>query len=151
MIILGPPLESREPTRLRSVMSKNLQEFAYRCVFAVSHPGGRAKSSPSHPRSQFLRLSSSLFFFRMCMCVCVFTALASYPFSRFDPRDLSPTNSQLLDSATTSCVVLPRVPRFPMDILSYESASCHLLGPPGTLPFYMPLMSILRLAVFLSL
>lgn len=151
MIILGPPLESREPTRLRSVMSKNLQEFAYRCVFAVSHPGGRAKSSPSHPRSQFLRLSSSLLF-RMCMFVCVFTALASYPFSRFDPRDLSPTNSQLLDSVRLLVwFLLPRVPRFPMDILFYESASCHLLGPPGTLPFYMPLMSILRLAVFLSL
>lgn len=84
----------------------------------------------------------------VCMCIYCSRVLSLLAFR--SPRSLADEFSTARQCAT-SCVILPRVPRFPMDILSYESASCYLLGPPGTLPFYMPLMSILRLAVFLSL
>lgn len=148
MIILGPPLESREPTRLRSVMSKNLQEFAYRCVFAVSRPGGRAKSSPSHPRSQFFRLSSSLLFRYVYVCMCIYCSRVLSLRAFRSPRSLADEFSTARQCAT-SCVVLPRVPRFPMDILFYESASCHPLGPPGTLPFLHAIDVDLKVGRFL--
>lgn len=105
---MGPPLESREPTRLRSVMSKNLQEFAYRCVFAVSHPGGRAKSSPSHPRSQFLRLSSSLLFPYVYVCMCIYCSRVLSLLAFRSPRSLADefsTARQLCDflCGSSSC------------------------------------------------
>lgn len=139
MIILGPPLESHEPTRLRA-MSKNLQEFAYRCVRCVLS-GRKSEILPFRPRSQFLPFSSSFFSsFVICMCVRVYVCLLRP--TLHSSRSLA--ESSIARQCVTSCVVL--LSCFPMIFLFYENASCRLLGP-----FYMPLMSILRLAVFLSL
>lgn len=83
MITLGPPLKSREPTRLRSAMSKNLQEFAYRCCSLCpflaegrSHPSARSRIFLS-PLLRFPSFS----YVCVCMCLCL-----------LPPRDLSPTN-----------------------------------------------------------
>lgn len=83
MIILGPPLESREPTRLRSAMLKNLQEFAYQYVCCVPF-GGRAIENLLlfYPRLQFLRLSLFVFS-RVFVCIYVYGALPIYDVSFF--------------------------------------------------------------------
>lgn len=71
MIILGPPLESREPTRLRSVMSKNLQEFAYRCVFRCVPSGRRGEIFPFPPTLAIFAplLFPSFPYVYVCMCI----------------------------------------------------------------------------------
>lgn len=101
--------------------------------FAVSLPGGRATAVPPfHPRSQFLRHSSS-FLFRMCMCYVCTCLLLPRPTFR-SPR--SPVDESsiarycdrfLARSFLVSC--------FAMNILSYESTSCCLPGPSDNLPF----------------
>lgn len=108
MITLGPPLESREPTRLRSAMSKNLQEFAYRCcsLCAVSLPGGSAISALP-PILAFFFLSPLLvpsfsYVLRVHVCVCVFTAPASY-------ASLPAISRRRIFDGASSCTVLRRV------------------------------------------
>lgn len=110
MIILGPPLESREQTRLRSA---TLEEFTRTCLpmcvrcVSLFRAEGRPKSCPStHALAIFA--SSHPSFFLVCVCMCVFTAPASYvPL----PRGLSPTNPRLLDGGVcdflygSSCLI----------------------------------------------
>lgn len=146
MIILGPP-ESREPTRLRSLQRrriyKNLPTDVFRC-------GRKGDLSPTLPPT--LAIFASLLFpsFSLCVrvtCVCVYCSRVL----RFALRDLPSTNLQLPNSVIgflygpSSCPVLRWI-------------FCPTRARPAASPdhpiiclSYMPLMSILRLAVFLSL
>jgi len=148
VIILGPLLESREPTRLRSATSKNLQEFAYRCVCCVLL-GRKSDRDLALPPTlaifaSLLCPSFSYVYVYMCMYVCL---LLSHPTFR-SPRSFADESSTARQCAT-SCVVLPRV-LFSSGYLLLRKRVLSFLRA-DTLPFYMPLISILRLAVFLSL
>ena len=139
MIILGPPLESCEPTPPFC----NVEEFTRICLPMCSLCPFRAEErNLTLPCSQFLHLFSSLLSCIYILYVC-YTAPASFCFPRsLADESLTARQCDFLYGSSSSC--------FPVDILS-QSAFCRLLGLPDTLPFYMPLMSILRLAVFLSL
>lgn len=149
MWLYWAPRQSRANQRA-SATSKNLQEFAYRCVsLCPFRAEGRPKSHPStHARNFCVTPFPSFFFACVCvMCVRIYCSRVL----RFALRDLPSTNLQLLDSVIdflhgpSSCLVLRWI-------------SCPTRARPAVSPghpiiclFYMPLMSILRLAVFLSL
>jgi len=109
MIILGPPLESREPTRLRSATSKNLQEFAYRCVCCVL-PERKSDRDLALPPTlaifaSLLSPSFSHVYMYMCMYVYVYLLLSRPTFH--SPRSFADESSTARQCAT-SCMVLPR-------------------------------------------
>lgn len=106
----------------------------------------RPKSYSSTYARNFCVSSLPFFFVHVCVYVCGCVCLLLPR-----PTFLSSTNLQLLNSVRFLPVWFFLVSCFLVDILSYESTLCRLLGLPNNLPFYMPLMSILRLAVFLSL
>jgi len=177
VITLGPPSESCELTRLRSA-SKNLQNsptvrrirhiYTYTCRYTyiyIFRMEGQSKSLSLQPRSQFLCLFSFLFFLccilcvcvcvcvRVCVCisVCTYTRVSASVFHIRFARSSSDESSiarRFPCRCVSSLSVFQLSCRYPID----ESTFCRFL-PTGrsVQPPYMPLMSILRLAVFLSL
>lgn len=130
MIILGPPLESREPTT--PPLFYNVEEFTRICLSMYSLCPFRAEErSKSCPSTHARNFCVSLFpFFPVCVCVFVYLLLPR-------PMFRSPISRRRIFDCSTVCDFLWffLVSCFPMDILPYVSASCRLLGPPDTLPF----------------
>lgn len=158
-LTLGPPSESCELTRLRSTTSKNLQNSpTVRCVRYIYRSDERTIEILVPPA--MFAISVTLPFFsvyvcvcvHLCVCVCVLRASASHVCFPRSASDESSTARRYTISYVDvylpcTCVPLFLQISYPID----ESASCYFLGPAGPSPPYMPLMSILRLAVFLSL
>lgn len=146
---MGPPLESREPTRLRSAMLKNLQRICLPIYLLC--PFRRKSDRKSFALLPTFTISTSFLF------LFFFSRVYSYVYTSMCSRvcDVSffAISRRYVDYS--NIVHLPAwfflVFNFLIDVLSDESASGHLLVPADPPPLYIPLISILRLAVFLSL
>lgn len=124
-------------------MLKNLQEFAYRYVCCVPFDR-RTIENFSLIYPQFLRLSPFSLFFFLCVFVCLYVYVLPHL------RCFLAISRRYVDHSSLLAWFFHMF-HFLIDVLSGESAPGHLLIPADPLPLYIPLISILRLAVFLSL
>lgn len=168
MITLGPPPESRASQHVSALRNVDkFTEFAYRLYISLSlgRRDNRKSLSLREPASANFCLPPPFPFSLMCvrLCMYVFYTCSGIPmfvsFRLPTPRHLplapSPPSPDFLP--TNPPRLLNDVTTFYVNMCPFRWISCAIDGsascrfPPDRPPPYMPLMSILRLAVFLSL